>query len=84
MFMKLGSALPDYFFHAEYETENYRVEPCLVRYTDCQKPARDLGYTFKFAGDLSEGSFELRVWLKRMGRQAGVEKLDAKTVGDCF
>lgn len=28
--------------------------------------------------DLSEGTFDLRVWLKRMGRHAAVEKLDAK------
>jgi hypothetical protein len=66
---------------ATYETSNYRTEPCLMKYTDGKEPAEDLGYTFKFAGnpkDLSEGSFDLRVWLKMMGTHAAVDKLDAK------
>ncbi|KAB8067584.1 hypothetical protein BDV29DRAFT_200088 [Aspergillus leporis] len=66
---------------AAYETSNYRTEPCLMKYTDGKEPAEDLGYTFKFAGnpkDLSEGSFDLRVWLKMMGTHAAVDKLDAK------
>jgi hypothetical protein len=40
-----------------------------------------VGYTFKFKGDqndLSDGTFDLRVWLERMGRVAAVKNLDAK------
>ncbi|KAF7591581.1 hypothetical protein BBP40_001329 [Aspergillus hancockii] len=69
---------------AAYETSNYRTEPCLIKYTDGKEPAEGLGYTFKFAGnpkDLSEGSFDLRVWLKMMGRHTAVDKLDAKKSG---
>lgn len=64
---------------AVYETGNYCAEPCLLRYTDGKEPSEDLGYTFKFVGDLSElseGEFDLKVWLRRMGRQAAANKLD--------
>lgn len=49
-----------------------------------RSPRKGIGYTFMFKmfkgdqKDLSEGTFDLRVWLKRMGRHAAVEKLDAK------
>ncbi|KAF7116898.1 hypothetical protein CNMCM5793_005528 [Aspergillus hiratsukae] len=65
---------------AAYETANYCAEPCLIRYTDGKEPSEDLGYTFKFVGslsELSEGEFDLKVWLRRMGRQAAADKLDA-------
>ncbi|KAA8652760.1 hypothetical protein EYZ11_013372 [Aspergillus tanneri] len=66
---------------AAYETRNYCTESCLIRYSDNKGPSQDLGYTFKFAGnpnDLSEGTFDLRTWLKMMGRQTALDKLDAK------
>ncbi|KAJ5664062.1 hypothetical protein N7507_004793 [Penicillium longicatenatum] len=66
---------------AAYETNNYHADPCRIRYTDGKEPADDIGYTFKFKGnrnDLSKGGFDLRVWLKRMGRHTAMEKLDAK------
>jgi hypothetical protein len=66
---------------AAYETGNYKTESCLINYMDGKEPSQDLGYTFMFAGnpnDLSKGSFDLKVWLRRMGRQAALEKLDAK------
>ncbi|KAE8369169.1 hypothetical protein BDV27DRAFT_121176 [Aspergillus caelatus] len=66
---------------AAYETNNYRTESCVIRYTDGKEPAEELGYVFKFVGnpnDLHDGRFELRAWLKLMGREAAVEKLDAK------
>ncbi|KAH8431696.1 uncharacterized protein LDX57_009350 [Aspergillus melleus] len=56
---------------AAYETSSYSTESCLIRYTDKQEPSQDLGHTFKFIGnprDLSEGTFDLRSWLKMMGR----------------
>ncbi|KAB8235576.1 gamma-glutamylcyclotransferase family protein [Aspergillus alliaceus] len=56
---------------AAYETGNYRAEPCRIVYTDGYEPAQDSGYTFKFVGnvkDLSDGAFDLGVWLKRVGR----------------
>lgn len=66
---------------AAYETNNYKTHPCRISYTDGKEPSEGIGYTFKFRGDqkdLSEGTFDLRVWLKKMGRHAAVEKLDAK------
>ncbi|PLB54856.1 hypothetical protein P170DRAFT_432429 [Aspergillus steynii IBT 23096] len=66
---------------AAYETRNYRAESCVVRYADNQGPSQDFGYAFKFVGDpreLTEGNFELRTWLRRMGRQKAVDKLDAR------
>jgi hypothetical protein len=68
---------------AAYETESYRAVPCRIRYTDGEEPSEDLGYTFKFVGDmreLSEGEFDLKVWFRRMGRHAAADKLDAATV----
>ncbi|KAJ5987147.1 hypothetical protein N7451_011512 [Penicillium sp. IBT 35674x] len=66
---------------AAYETNNYHAVPCRIHYTDGKKPVNDVGYTFKFMGDLkdlSEGVFSLRVWLARMGRHTAVERLDSK------
>jgi hypothetical protein len=58
---------------AEYETGNYRAEPCRVRFMDGEGSAEEEeeGYTFKFVGDreeLDEGRFDLDVWLRRIGR----------------
>ena len=66
---------------AAYETSNYCTHPCRIEYTDGKAPAQDFGYTFKFIGnqrDLSEGAFDLSVWLKRMGRHAAIDGLDTK------
>ncbi|PYH78228.1 hypothetical protein BO82DRAFT_266180, partial [Aspergillus uvarum CBS 121591] len=59
---------------ALYETENYRAERCRIQFLGGEgKGGREeLGYTFKFVGDaeeLSEGGFDLEVWLRRMGRR---------------
>ncbi|KAJ5548267.1 hypothetical protein N7513_005501 [Penicillium frequentans] len=56
---------------AIYETNNYRASPCRIHYTDGKEPTDGFGYTFISQGnkeDLSEGVFDLRIWLKRMGR----------------
>ncbi|KAL4804626.1 hypothetical protein BDV18DRAFT_142279 [Aspergillus unguis] len=61
---------------AEYETENYRAEPCRIMYTDVQDAPEVFGYTFKFVSNaryLTEGSFDLGVWLRRMKRTADGE-----------
>lgn len=61
---------------AEYETSNYRADPCHIFYSDGREPAEEDGYTFKFVGDrdqLSEGRFDLQTWLKRIGRGANAE-----------
>lgn len=66
---------------AAYETKAYQAGPCRIRYTDRKEPVDDVGYTFKFKGDrndLSDGTFDLRAWLARMGRLAAVKNLDAK------
>ncbi|KAJ5918069.1 hypothetical protein N7454_010444 [Penicillium verhagenii] len=66
---------------AAYETQSYQAGPCHIRYTDGKEPVDDAGYAFEFNGnrkDLSEGIFDLRVWLNRMGRVAAVENPDAK------
>ncbi|CAK46683.1 uncharacterized protein An14g06900 [Aspergillus niger] len=58
---------------ANYETGWYRAESCEVVYTDGEEPGREGGHLFVFVGDegeLSEGVFDLRVWLARMGRKA--------------
>lgn len=57
---------------AEYETNSYSIEACLMQYTDGKEPAEDMGHVFMFAGnprDLEEGDFDLATWLKRMGRK---------------
>ena len=64
---------------AAYETGYYRAERCLIRYVDGEETGTDVGSTFKFVGDwreLSEGRFDLKVWLKRMGRTKALEKLE--------
>ena len=56
---------------ADYETKNYQIKPCTIEYTDGLEPAEVMGYVFMFGGnkrDLSEGTFDLQTWLKRMGR----------------
>ncbi|KAJ5479857.1 hypothetical protein N7530_005366 [Penicillium desertorum] len=66
---------------AAYETKSYQASPCRIHYTDGKEPADEVGYTFKFEGnkkDLSDGNFDLRIWLKRMGRLTALERLDAK------
>lgn len=66
---------------AAYETSNYCAFPCYIYYSDGLKPEKHHGYAFKYQGDpkeLSDGAFDLRIWLRRMGRHAAVEKLDAK------
>ncbi|KAJ5371452.1 uncharacterized protein N7496_007544 [Penicillium cataractarum] len=61
---------------ATYETNSYRVEACRIRYFDDKEPSDNLGYTFKFAGnvnDLEEGDFDLTAWLSRIGRETAVD-----------
>ncbi|KAL7924401.1 hypothetical protein ACQKWADRAFT_268403 [Trichoderma austrokoningii] len=55
---------------ASYETNNYRADRCNISYIDGSDD--DLGYVFKFVGnprDLSDGTFDLKTWLKRMKRE---------------
>ncbi|EER24810.1 hypothetical protein CPC735_001550 [Coccidioides posadasii C735 delta SOWgp] len=57
---------------AEYETQAYSVKPCFIKYTDGKEPATAYGNVFMFVGDereLSEGEFDLKLWLQRMGRE---------------
>lgn len=56
---------------ASYETKNYRADPCRINYTDGSEPVEDLGHVFKFVGnvrDLSDGTFDLGTWLRRVKR----------------
>jgi hypothetical protein len=58
---------------ASYETDNYRADPCRINYTDGKEPVDDFGFVFKFVGnvrDLSDGTFDLGTWLRRMKRVA--------------
>jgi hypothetical protein len=69
---------------ADYETRNYTPVVRDIRYSDGQSPAQQAGYVFLFTGnpnDLSEGTFNLKVWLRRMGRQAALDKLDSQKSG---
>ena len=69
---------------ADYETRHYQPVPCVIRYLDGMLPSQEEGYVFMFGGDpreLHEGRFDLKVWLKRIGRSTALEKLEAKKVG---
>ncbi|KAJ5095209.1 hypothetical protein N7532_007500 [Penicillium argentinense] len=58
---------------ASYETDHYRVDPCRINYTDGDEPEDDFGYVFKFVSnvrDLSDSTFDLGTWLKRVKRVA--------------
>lgn len=60
---------------AEYETKAYRAAPCMIQFTDAQEPPEVDGWTFEYAGnpmDISDGEFDLDVWLQRMGRVRSV------------
>ncbi|KAI9038332.1 gamma-glutamylcyclotransferase family protein [Aspergillus affinis] len=53
---------------ATYETRSYRAIPCRILYTDGKEPAQEHGHTFQFVGnfhDLTDGEFDLKVWLRR-------------------
>jgi gamma-glutamylcyclotransferase (GGCT)/AIG2-like uncharacterized protein YtfP len=61
---------------AKYETRVYRPVPCRIRFTDGGEPGDISGTTFQYAGNpmgITEGKFDLGVWLRRMGRE-GVGK----------
>lgn len=65
---------------AEYETRNYRAQPCFITYTDDKEPATADGNAFTFVGDpreLDEGEFDLKLWLRRMGRGEAVDGMEA-------
>lgn len=67
---------------AEYETANYRTMPCRIQFRDGKQPDSETGYAFLFAGDrreLSEGTFDLKVWLRRMGTGHIVDELNSKS-----
>jgi len=52
------------------------VSPCLIRFTDDEDPKEVAGTTFKYVGnptDVSEGDFDLDIWLKRMGKGGMME-----------
>ncbi|KAK3707777.1 hypothetical protein LTR37_011954 [Vermiconidia calcicola] len=56
---------------AEYETKNYWPARCTVRFHGAAGEEMVEGWTFKFCGrlsELSEGSFDLGLWLRRMRR----------------
>ncbi|GIZ40836.1 hypothetical protein CKM354_000415900 [Cercospora kikuchii] len=56
----------------EYETKAYKVEKCTVSMTLLEGEERFVdGWTFVYSGDardLSDGAFDLGIWLRRMGR----------------
>ncbi|KAJ5507531.1 hypothetical protein N7527_009674 [Penicillium freii] len=59
---------------AAYEGPSYTTIACSIQYSDGQRPIQAAGYAFLFVGnmrDLSEGSFDLRIWLERraLGRK---------------
>lgn len=57
---------------AEYETNAYRPAPCLINVMDGEQSSEIRGTTFKYIGnpiDISDGTFDLNAWLKRMNRQ---------------
>lgn len=66
---------------AAYETRNYKAHPVSIKYLDGKEPEREDGTAFLFAGDpeeLSEGDFDLKVWLRRMGRGEAVGAMELR------
>jgi gamma-glutamylcyclotransferase (GGCT)/AIG2-like uncharacterized protein YtfP len=56
---------------AEYETRAYMAAPCDISLVDGEEPTKVCGTTFRYIGpnlDLDEGDFDLKTWLRRMGR----------------
>lgn len=57
---------------AEYETKAYMAVPCQINLVGRDEPAKVFGTTFRYVGpdiDLSEGEFDLKTWLRHMGRE---------------
>ena len=57
---------------AEYETNTYWPAPCLINVMDGEHSKKIRGTTFKYIGnpmDISDGTFDLNTWLRRMNRQ---------------
>lgn len=70
---------------AAYETGNYTTVSCEIGFLDGREPARLMGSVFVFDGDardLREKSFDLRVWMRRVGRLSALEKLDHRRMRD--
>lgn len=66
---------------ATYETRSYLTSPCEIKYIDGQSPGREEGVVFVFVGnerELIDGSFDLRGWLRRVGRLEALHQLDAR------
>ncbi|KAJ5795406.1 uncharacterized protein N7518_003946 [Penicillium psychrosexuale] len=60
---------------AAYEGPSYTTVACSIRYADGESPTQAEGYAFLFVGntrDLSEGSFDFKLWLERraLGRKS--------------
>ncbi|KAJ5185195.1 hypothetical protein N7472_010035 [Penicillium cf. griseofulvum] len=56
---------------AAYEGPSYTTVECSIRYADGESPMQTEGYVFLFVGnmrDLSEGSFDLKLWSERRAR----------------
>ncbi|SMR56275.1 unnamed protein product [Zymoseptoria tritici ST99CH_3D1] len=57
---------------AQYETKAYRARPCLIRVWSRDEGEKLIeGFAFLYDGrskDLSDGEFDLKIWLRRMGR----------------
>lgn len=69
---------------AQYETRSYLARPCEIKYLDGQSPREDEGVVFVFVGnqrELREGSFDLRGWLRKVGRLEALNQLDARKKG---
>lgn len=69
---------------AQYETRSYLASPCEIKYLDDRSPRQEEGVVFLFVGiqrELSEGSFDLRGWLRRVGRLEALDQLDARNKG---
>lgn len=57
---------------AYYETNAYKLRPCMIRFTDGQEPDELVGNTFMYAGDavaLQEGRFDRFLWEMQMGQR---------------
>jgi gamma-glutamylcyclotransferase (GGCT)/AIG2-like uncharacterized protein YtfP len=56
----------------QYETSAYRPETCTIYSREGEKQNGEAGFVFRYCGnprDLSEGVFDLKVYLQRTGRR---------------
>lgn len=66
---------------AQYETSAYRAAPVLIDFLDTKQPTQARGWSFLYNGrpnELSDGIFDLKTWLRQIGRGKAADQLDVQ------